>query len=135
MFCHGHSYTANPLGCAAALASLELLQSAETEHNWQRIEHAQRLGLETLADTPQAIHQRIVGTIAAVDVSVEDAGYESHVADRLKSYFWNLHRPDGDFLIRPLGNVIYIMPPYCMTDEQLMRAWQAISDAFQMLTE
>lgn len=135
MFSHGHSYTANPLGCAAALASLELLQTAETEHNWQRIEHAQRLGLETLADNSRAIRQRVVGTIAAVDVSVDDAGYESHVADRLKSYFWNLHRPEGDFLIRPLGNVIYIMPPYCMTDEQLKRAWQAIFDAFQMLTE
>ena len=135
MFCHGHSYTANPLGCAAALASLDLLKSLETEHNWGRIEEAHRKGLQRLSEFPLATRQRIRGTIAAVDVAVDDAGYQSHVADQLKSFFWN---PEGDrdsFLIRPLGNVIYLMPPYCMTDDQLDQAWQAIFDAFQLLAK
>ncbi|MCP4081794.1 MAG: adenosylmethionine--8-amino-7-oxononanoate transaminase [Planctomycetaceae bacterium] len=135
MFCHGHSYTANPLGCAAALASLDLLKSSETDHNWRRIEAAHRKGLQRLSEFPLATRQRIRGTIAAVNVAVDDTGYQSHVADQLKSFFWN---PEGDrdsFLIRPLGNVIYLMPPYCMTDEQLDRAWQAIFEAFQLLAK
>lgn len=135
MFCHGHSYTANPLGCAAALASLDLLQSPETEHNWTRIADAQLRGLQRLHETPLATRHRMTTTIAAVDVVADDAGYESRVANKLKSFFWKDGLHEQGFLIRPLGNVIYIMPPYCMTTEQLERAWQAVVSAFQLLAE
>ena len=135
MFCHGHSYTANPLGCAAALASLDLLQNEETGHNWTRLAEVQQRGLAQLSDMPAATRQRICGSIAAVDVAVDDAGYGSAVGDRLKSFFWKDDRHQPGFLIRPLGNVIYIMPPYCMTDEQLNQAWQAVVDAFELLAE
>ena len=135
MFCHGHSYTANPLGCAAALASLELLQSQETEHNWIRIEKAHRQGLEALVDLPIATRGRITGTIAALNVAVKDASYESPLVDRLKSIFWKEDRDEPGFLIRPLGNVVYLMPPYCMTHQQLADAWQVIANALQQISE
>jgi adenosylmethionine-8-amino-7-oxononanoate aminotransferase len=135
MFCHGHSYTANPLGCAAALASLELLQSPTTAADWQRIAAAHRRGLERIADHPLATRRRLTGTIAALDVRVPDAGYDSQVAAKLKSAFWQDNTSRDGFLIRPLGNVIYLMPPYCMTDEQLDQAWQAIARALDQLTE
>ena len=86
------------------------------------------------APLPNAINPRQTGTIAAVDVLVDDAGYESQVVEKLKSIFWRNESPQG-FLIRPLGNVIYLMPPYCMTDEQLERAWHQIATALQQLAE
>ncbi len=135
MFCHGHSYTANPLGCAAALASLELLQNAETEHNWGRIEEAHRRGLQQLTDRPNATRCRLTGTIAALDVAVEEAGYQSPLVDRLKSLFWKADREELGYLIRPLGNVVYLMPPYCMTNQQIDDAWQVIASALQQISE
>ena len=135
MFCHGHSYTANPLGCAAALASLDLLQSSETTDNWHRIAKAHEKGLKQLSAIPVASRLRQTGTIAALDVVVDDAGYQSAVGDRLKNLFWKENTHEDGLLIRPLGNVVYLMPPYCMTNEQLETAWLAIAKALQQFSE
>ena len=135
MFCHGHSYTANPLGCAAALASLDLLQMPETKDNWKRIEESHRAGLESVATIPNAIRPRCMGTIAAINVASADAGYHSNVSKQLKSWFREENELINGVLIRPLGNVVYLMPPYCMTNEQLTTAWQAVATAIQQLSE
>ncbi|MGI9517015.1 MAG: adenosylmethionine--8-amino-7-oxononanoate transaminase [Pirellulaceae bacterium] len=135
MFCHGHSYTANPLGCAAANASLELLQLPETRRAWDAIAAAHQDGLQQVSRHPCATRLRQRGTIAAMDISVDDPGYSSTVGDQLKQWFWEPHESIPDVLIRPLGNVIYLMPPYCMTEQQLKTAWIAIDRALELVTD
>ncbi len=126
MFCHGHSYTANPLGCAAALASMDLLQKAETSDNWRRIQTAHLQGLDQASQISGATKRRNCGTIAAVDLATDQGKYHGELAKTLKAWFREENELVNGVLIRPLGNVIYLMPPYCMTDQQLETAWQAV---------
>jgi adenosylmethionine-8-amino-7-oxononanoate aminotransferase len=117
-FYHGHSYTANPLGCAAALASLELL--AEERFRplaaWQCAEVGRLNGHERLG------RARVCGTIAAVDVLVEgDEGYLHQVGPQLRARF--LAR---GFLLRPLGNTVYVLPPYCIERSQLTSVYDCL---------
>lgn len=125
-FLHGHSFTANPLGCAAALASLDLLLAPECGEARTRIERFHAGQLRELADHPLVRRPRLQGTVAAFDVEVPDGqgGYASAVGPVLKESFSR----DG-LLIRPLGNVVYLLPPYCVTDDQLTRAWEGIKRA------
>ncbi|MBF0588945.1 MAG: adenosylmethionine--8-amino-7-oxononanoate transaminase [Magnetococcales bacterium] len=123
-FAHGHSFTANPLGCAAALASLALFETERTLEKIAVIEATHRERLAQLAEHPNVRHRRLCGSIAALDVVVKDAGYTSQVGPKLKAFFL-----EQGLLIRPLGHVVYLMPPYCVTQEQLGRAWDAIFQA------
>lgn len=129
-FCHGHSYTANPLGCAAALAAMELLQSPEIRIRIQQVEAAHNRGLDYVRDLPQARAPRICGTLAAFDARVSDGGYDSSLGNELKRWFW-----DRNMLIRPLGNVIYQLPPYVITDEQIEEGWKAAAEAVMALVK
>lgn len=119
-FWHGHSYTANPIGCAAALASLELMyehESVFTEMgNWHR-QH-----LRELTDHPKLKNHRVTGTIAAMDiVTGGEEGYLSEIANYIKK-----NCVDQGLLLRPLGNVLYLMPPYCTTRDQLGEMYDGI---------
>lgn len=130
-FLHGHSFTANPLGCAAANASLDLLLSEDCTAARARINARHRAWLADLAAHPLVRRTRLQGTVAAFDVEVPDgdAGYASAVGPKLKESF----QRDG-LLIRPLGNVVYLLPPYCVTDDQLTRAYEGINHALQTLS-
>jgi adenosylmethionine---8-amino-7-oxononanoate aminotransferase len=113
---HGHSYTANPLGCAAALTSLELL--AQNEPVYTQMEQWHRQHLTELAHKyPQLTKLRVMGTIAAIDINNHDkAGYLNNVGRKIG------HQAIAHgVLLRPLGNVLYLMPPYCITESEL--AW------------
>ena len=117
-FYHGHSYTANPLGCAAALASLELLAAEHfrTLAGWQREEIERINGHERLG------RARVCGTIAAVDVVVTgEEGYLHPVGSLLRERF--LAR---GFLLRPLGNTVYVLPPYCIERSQLVSVYDTL---------
>jgi adenosylmethionine-8-amino-7-oxononanoate aminotransferase len=110
---HGHSYTANPLGCAAGVASLALLQGEETQHKIRMIEQAHKEGLKKLA-VKTSIHKiRQCGTIAAFTMNV-DSTYGS----RISREFQQRCLAQG-LLIRPLGNVVYLLPPYCIHQNDL----------------
>lgn len=110
-FWHGHSYTANPLGCAAALASLELLEQSESV--WRGMEAHHRGFLERL-DPELTQRPRVTGTIAAFDLRTGGAGgYFDRVGDTIKR-----RTLERGLLLRPLGNTIYFMPPYSLTDEE-----------------
>lgn len=121
-FFHGHSYTANPLACAAAIASLDLLESApqlftglESRHRTFMQKH--------LADHPKLIQKRVCGTIFAAEIhNKEGDSYFNSVAPMLKKQFI-----ERGFLIRPLGNTVYLMPPYCIDDEVLESAYEVIA--------
>lgn len=129
-FFHGHSYTANPVGCAAALASLDLLESESTQAAIHRIaaQHAAFLGKISKHPTLRRVQQ--TGTIIALEFATpEGTSYFNNLRDKL--YYFFLER---GILLRPLGNVIYILPPYCMTKTQLEEVYLAIEDSLQMIS-
>ncbi|KAF0119135.1 MAG: bioA [Rhodospirillaceae bacterium] len=121
---HGHSYTANPLACAAALASLRLLLGTQTEAALQAIERQHRSRMQRLASHPRVGRPRVTGTVAAFDVVGEGTGYGARVGRRLQDFFMA-----RGLLLRPLGNVVYLLPPYCITPDQLDRAYDLIEAA------
>jgi len=123
-FAHGHSFTANPLGCAAALASLDLLERPESAPRRAGIEARHRDWLGRLDGDARLVRGRALGTIVAVELDTEDTGYTAAVGARLKRFFL-----DSGFLIRPLGPVIYLMPPLCIGDDELELAYLAVEDA------
>jgi adenosylmethionine-8-amino-7-oxononanoate aminotransferase len=123
---HGHSFTANPLGCAAALASLDLLEGFPERHRGMEARH--RPHLERLAVHPGVRQPRLLGGIAAFDLVVESPGYLNPAGRRLQA----LVRHEGVFL-RPLGQVIYLLPPLCIDDDQLERCYRAIAKALDAL--
>jgi adenosylmethionine-8-amino-7-oxononanoate aminotransferase len=123
-FTHGHSFTGNPLGCAAALASLDLLLEDETRARMAGIEALHKERMAAIPDHPRIEKRRVSGTIAALDIRCDDPGYKATVGPRLKAYFM-----ERGLLIRPLGNVIYLIPPLCITDGQLHRAYDSIESA------
>ncbi len=126
---HGHSFTANPLGCAAANASLDLL---ETEpHKYQDFETRHRSRLEALADHPGIRHARVTGTIAAFDLVVSDQRGYLNPAGKVLS---QLARERG-VLIRPLGQVVYLLPPLCISDNQLDHCYAVLHQAINLLNE
>lgn len=127
-FAHGHSFTANPLGCAAALASLELFETEDTLARVAAMEAIHLARLQGLRDHPKAHRLRVTGSIAALDVRARVAGYGSEAAPRLKAFFL-----ERGLLIRPLGNVVYLMPPYCLTARELHQAWDGIDEALAWL--
>jgi len=111
-FFHGHSYTANPIACAAALASLELFDD-DSDDNRVRIEVAHARHLDALRGMTGVRAVRQIGTIAAVELDAP-AGYLSDIGRELAAYALQ----EG-VLLRPLGNVAYCLPPYCITDSEL----------------
>jgi adenosylmethionine-8-amino-7-oxononanoate aminotransferase len=121
-FIHGHSFTANPLGCAAALASLELTTSESTRQRIRAIESKHRNELNELSGHPRVRHARQTGTIAAFNISGGGEGYSAAVGQRLKAEFLG-----RGLLLRPLGDVLYLLPPYCLDPEELGRAYGEIA--------
>ncbi|MBF0110481.1 MAG: adenosylmethionine--8-amino-7-oxononanoate transaminase [Magnetococcales bacterium] len=126
---HGHSFTANPLGCAAALASLELFATGEPLRHGAALEAHHRERLHELSTHPRVAKPRVTGIIAALNVNLPgQEGYSAAVGQRLKQFFL-----DRGFLIRPLGPVIYLLPPLCLTRSELDAAWDVITDAVNAL--
>lgn len=121
---HGHSYTANPIGCAAALASLELMRESEPVFRGMEAHH--RAFLRTL-DPATTQRRRVTGTIAAFDLKTRTAsGYFNPVGDVIKAR--TLSR---GLLLRPLGNTVYVMPPYSLTKEEREDMYEGIRGLVQ----
>ncbi|MGM0588926.1 MAG: adenosylmethionine--8-amino-7-oxononanoate transaminase [Bacteroidota bacterium] len=117
---HGHSFTGNPIGCAAALATIELMD--EYESAMKGMEEWHREEMKRFEDRPNVGKIRITGTIAAFDIqNDQEDGYLNNVASQIKK-----RCVDHGVLLRPLGNVLYLMPPYCITRQELTQAYDAI---------
>jgi adenosylmethionine-8-amino-7-oxononanoate aminotransferase len=115
MMFHSHSFTANPLACAAANASLDLMEKEETWTSIARIEARHREFASTLSNHKVLKNVRIHGTIIAMEVDTgETDGYLHSIRDDIYQYFL-----EQGILMRPLGNTIYILAPYCIEDEDL----------------
>ena len=114
-FYHGHSYTANPLACAAALAGLELMEHPDFEEKIQMIALLQESFTQKVHKDFPFMNARSSGTIFALQIQSKE-GYAYNHPVRKNLYQWFLER---DVLLRPLGNVIYTVPPYCLSAEEL----------------
>jgi adenosylmethionine-8-amino-7-oxononanoate aminotransferase len=120
-FFHSSSYTANPIACAAALENLKIWEEEPVRARVAALSALQEINLARLAGDRRFRNPRRLGTIAAIDIAAERSGYLADVGPRLYDYFQS-----RDLLLRPLGNVVYLMPPYCATAEDLDRAYAAI---------
>jgi adenosylmethionine-8-amino-7-oxononanoate aminotransferase len=123
-FFHASSFTANPIACAAALANLDIW---ETEPVRERIAALTALQAEHLArfrDDTRFENVRQTGTITAMDLKAPDPGYLSQLAPKLQKSF-----REARVLLRPLGNTIYVLPPYCVTSNDLKLVYDAIEAA------
>ncbi len=120
---HGHTYTANPLACTAALAGLELLKSAEMQSNIQRVIKSHMKFDKEIQNHPKVGSTRQCGVIFALDLDIEMERYGS-LRDQLFDFFM----ADGIFL-RPLGNTIYILAPYIIEEAQLQQVYDSIRKA------
>ena len=119
---HGHSFTANPVSCAAALASLELLLQEETQRRIESIALAQQNFAKTLLNHPKLTNVRCLGTILAMDFKQKDeTSYFSDLQETLYTQFI-----EQGILIRPLGNIIYLLPPYSTTQKDLAHVYSVI---------
>lgn len=122
---HGHSFTANPLACTAALASLELLLAADTQANIARICKKHSNFLTRLLSHPRVKVARQMGTILAIEWETgHETSYFSELRDKLYHHFI-----DKGILLRPLGNIIYILPPYCIENKDLDYIYLTIIEA------
>jgi adenosylmethionine-8-amino-7-oxononanoate aminotransferase len=116
-FLHGHSYTANPLGCAAAIASLNLLLNSDTDLAIQNIKQAHQYGLALLNQCESVTKIRQLGTISAFTLP----------ADAVKPVLSQLLAKG--FFMRPLGNNLYMLPPYCVSEAELGEAYEQLTQA------
>jgi adenosylmethionine-8-amino-7-oxononanoate aminotransferase len=126
-FFHGHTYTANPLACTAALAGLALLKSAEIQENIKKISDSHRAFDATIRNHPKVARTRQCGVIYALDLNIEMERY-GNLRDQLFNHFMD----DGVFL-RPLGNTIYILPPYIITGPQLQKVYGSIKRVLEIV--
>jgi len=126
MFFHSSSYTANPIACAAANANLAIWRDEPVRDRVAALGRRQSARLARLRTHPRATNLRQLGTIAALEIGGAD-GYLSDRAPRLLAHF-----RARDVLLRPLGNTVYVMPPFCITDDELDRTYTAIGEALDL---
>ena len=119
-FWHGHSYTANPLACAAANASFDILMN-EGKDQVAEIDKSHQKFRKMISKHPNLEQVRSLGTILSLTIKADDSGYSSSIRNRIYNYF--LKR---DILLRPLGNVLYFMPPYVIEKTDLERVYAEI---------
>ncbi|WP_341209376.1 adenosylmethionine--8-amino-7-oxononanoate transaminase [uncultured Sphingomonas sp.] len=119
MFFHSSSYTANPIACAAAAANLAIWREEPVLERVAQLGAAQAARLGKLDGIR---NPRVLGTIAAFEIGAGE-GYLSDIAPRLMAAF-----RERDVLLRPLGDTLYVMPPYCIGDDDLDRIYFAISE-------
>jgi adenosylmethionine-8-amino-7-oxononanoate aminotransferase len=128
-FLHGHSYTGNPLACAAALASLDLLLTPECDARRASIESRHRAFASSIASHAAVRSVRVLGTVLAVTVRAEGhGGYFSDLRNQIMAF-----AIEQGVLLRPLGDVIYTLPPYCITDGQLDRVHEVIRRSLELI--
>ena len=123
-FFHGHSYTANPLACAAANASFQLLTGRKCQERIRTIEHMHVAFSQSIRDNKRVSSVRVLGTILAIELKTsEETAYANSIRKKIYPFFL-----ERNILLRPLGNVIYILPPYVIEAGELELVYQAIRE-------
>lgn len=126
---HGHTFTANPTGCAAALASLTLLETEDMQDNLVRI-NKNHLGFKRrVQNHPMVTATRVLGVIFALEIKTEtSASYYGTLRNRLYDFFI-----ENGVILRPVGNIVYILPPYVITDAQLQKVYDVVESALEIV--
>ena len=127
-FFHSSSYTANPIACAAAFANTQVWAKEQTQQRVDALDKAHADHLARLAKDSRFANVRQTGTIAALDIQVGNNGYLSDIGPKLYDHFI-----DHGVLLRPLGNTVYILPPYCVGETDLKEIYDVISSAPDVL--
>ena len=127
-FFHGHSYTANPTACSAGLASLDLMEKEETWSQILMISSYNQEFASKLKSHPKLKEVRVKGTILALEINTEEhTHYLNNASESIATYFLK-----KGVIVRPLGNILYLIPPYCITESELKGVFEVIS---QFLSE
>jgi adenosylmethionine-8-amino-7-oxononanoate aminotransferase len=124
MFFHSSSYTANPMACAAAAANLAIWRDEPVRARIAGLAARQQAKLAGMGAVQGVRNARSIGTITALELDSHDPGYLAATGPRLLAFF-----RERDLLLRPLGNTVYVMPPYCIEDADLDAIYVAIADA------
>jgi len=127
-FLHGHSFTANPLACAVALKSLEMFKDNKIIKRIAEIEKQHLKFLDILKQNSRVFKARVMGSALAFNLSQDKAGYKTEDSEMLRDWFLK-----NGLNIRPLGDAVYLMPPYCITDAELNRAYNGILEGLLQL--
>ncbi|REG91193.1 adenosylmethionine--8-amino-7-oxononanoate transaminase [Flavobacterium aquicola] len=126
---HGHTFTANPTGCAAALASLTLLETDEMQQNLIRINQNHLEFKKRIEKHPMVTTARVLGVIFALEIKTEtSASYYGTLRNRLYDFFI-----ENGVILRPVGNIVYILPPYVITDVQLQKVYEVAEKALEIV--
>ena len=129
-FFHSSSYTANPIACAAAAANLAIWREEPVLDRVATLGARQEERLARLAGHPAVANARRCGTIAALELGAAEGAYLSDLGPQLLARF-----REANLLLRPLGNTVYVMPPYCIEEADLDAVWGAIAEAADWVAE
>ena len=126
---HGHTFTANPTGCAAALASISILQTPEMQNNIARVNSRHLEFQKQIESHPKVTTTRVLGVIFALEIQTESAAsYYGTLRNTLYNFFI-----ENGVILRPVGNIVYILPPYIITDEQLQKVYEVVEKALEVV--
>jgi len=124
---HGHTFTANPTACAVAKKALELLESTEIQHGIQFIHQKHLAFKEKWQHDARIENIRVLGVILAFDmVRAEKEAYYGNFRNQLYAFFI-----EHGLLLRPIGNTIYILPPYIVTGDELQQMYALLEKAIE----
>jgi adenosylmethionine-8-amino-7-oxononanoate aminotransferase len=126
---HGHTFTANPTGCAAALASLSLLQTQAMQDNIARVNKSHLQFQKHIQTHPKVASTRVLGVIFALEIKTENSeSYYGTLRNKLYDYFI-----ENGIILRPVGNIVYILPPYIIKDTELQKIYEVVQKALAMV--
>lgn len=126
---HGHTFTANPTGCAAALASMELLQTDAVQSNISKINQSHLAFQKHIQKHPKVAATRVLGVIFALEIqTTNEESYYGTLRNKLYDFFIA-----NGVILRPVGNIVYILPPYIMAQEQLEKVYAIVEQALEIV--
>jgi adenosylmethionine-8-amino-7-oxononanoate aminotransferase len=130
MFFHSSSFTGNALACAAALASLEIWETEPVMERIQNISRQHEQAAKRFAGDGMVSEVRHKGTILALDIDAGDEGYLSGLAPKLYEFYMSC-----GLLLRPLGNTVYVLPPYCIDESDLEKVYDGIARSLDVVRD
>lgn len=128
MLFHGHSYTGNPLACAAAVASLNIWENENTLEKIKQIELLNKNFVEKISKHPKVKNARFKGTIMALEINSDKGDYLSPIKEKVVPFYI-----ENGVLLRPLGNTVYTLPPYCISEKDLNYIFEIIEQSLDFV--
>ena len=124
-FMHAHTYSGHPLGCAVAIAGIELLASKEMQANIGRISESHKEFIKSIESNPKVLNPRSLGVILAFELAIEMERY-GNLRNKLYHYFL-----DHAIILRPLGNTLYIIPPFVISNTELKKVYKSLASCLE----